>query len=181
MILSYHELCELIEQKVIDAPISAVQGSSIDLTLGNVFYFEKRYVPHRFDIIDISEQCDWMFEKYCKSGNYLILEPGEFVLACTKEKFNLPSNITAEYKLKSSMGRAGLWHALAGHIDPYFSGQITLEFKNELQCHSIRLEPGMPAGQVTFHRHSPVPYEKGYGARGQYQGDAATMPNKGAR
>ncbi|MCV6900917.1 hypothetical protein OE165_28190, partial [Escherichia coli] len=43
-----------------------------------------------------------------------LLRPGQFILAQTIEKFHLPPDISAEYKLKSSMARIGLEHLNAG-------------------------------------------------------------------
>ena len=48
----------------------------------------------------------------CKDG--YVLYPGEVCLAHSVERFNLPMDITAEYRLKSSMARVFLEHLHAG-------------------------------------------------------------------
>ena len=79
--------------------------------------------------------------------HYYDLAPGQFCLAATAETFYLPDNIAAEFKLKSSLARAGLNHALAGFADPGWTGSVlTLELTNTLRWHSLRLRPGMKAG-----------------------------------
>ena len=55
------------------------------------------------------------------------LSPGKPILATTIEVVNIPSDVAGVVYLKSSRAREGLDHALAGWIDPGFSGTITLE------------------------------------------------------
>lgn len=62
--------------------------------------------------------------------NPVLLRPGEFCLASTVEKVNIPENYAAQVIGKSSIGRCGLFIHNAGHIDPGFKGNITLELYN---------------------------------------------------
>ena len=55
------------------------------------------------------------------------IRPGFPILATTIEVVTIPSDAAAVVYLKSSRAREGLDHALAGWIDPGFSGTITLE------------------------------------------------------
>jgi deoxycytidine triphosphate deaminase len=98
--------------------------------------------------------------------------PGAFILAHSREVFNLPSDISAEYKLKSSMARIGLNHLNAGWCDSFWSGSVlTLELHNTTQNHAIQLRMGDPIGQMVFFRHAPVPEESSYKVRGRYNND----------
>lgn len=189
-ILSYNELVELVEQGVIDAPIENINGSSIDLTLGDVFYREEYIHPnnnyygepgYKNPHIELSKPSQWMKKVEMENIICLCLQPGEFVLAQAREKFNLPLDITASYMLKSSQGRSGLGHQLAGHIDPGWEGYLTLEFMNVTRYHIINLRPGEKCGQVVFHRHTPVPLDKSYKVKGQYMNDKGTSLSKGMR
>ena len=102
------------------------------------------------------------------------LEPGEFILASSIEVFNLPPDISAQYRLKSSMARIGLEHLNAGHCDAGWNGSVlTLELKNVTRYHAIHLQAGDPIGQMVFWRHEPVPADKSYAARGRYNGDGS--------
>lgn len=167
-LLSYTELCELIEQGVIDAPLEHVNSSSIDLTFD--------------DKILIRKICDgtavWI-EKNLKNGPYE-LAPGEFILASSKEYFNLPLDLSAEYKLKSSQARQGINHFTAGWADAGWHGKLTLEIINH-DLVPVDIEAGKKAGQMIFHRHAPVPFEKSYAARGQYNGQKSVQASKGIR
>lgn len=172
-ILSYNELCDLVETGVINAPLSAVQGSSIDVTLGGEFLKESSTTGLVYPRVNGP-----FLNNYW--GN-IIMEPGEFVLASIREKLNLPLDLSAQFLLKSSVARAGVGHMLATWVDPGYKGILTLELTNDLKHHSIVLEEGMPVGQLIFHKHTEVPYTKSYAVRGQYHGDTMVQGNKGAK
>ena len=104
------------------------------------------------------------------------LAPNEFILACTKERFNLPSNISCEFRLKSSLARQGLGHSLAVFAFAGFSNSVlTLEFKNYTRYHSIPLLAGMKIGQLIFHSHESC--SQIY--QGRYNGDHTVQQSKG--
>lgn len=64
-------------------------------------------------------------------GEDFILQPGECVLARTKERVYIPPHLCAQVMGRSSVGRLFvLVHVTAGYIDPGFDGTITLEMKN---------------------------------------------------
>ena len=79
------------------------------------------------------------------------LQAGEFALATTMEKFDLPDDIAAYVQGRSSIGRAGLSVQNAGFVDPGFRGHITLELKNETR-NAIYIRPGYPVAQMVFER-----------------------------
>jgi dCTP deaminase len=107
------------------------------------------------------------------------VSPGEFIITESIETFNLPMWLSAEYKLKSSMARIGLEHLNAGWADAGWHGsKLTLEFKNMLQWHCIKLRPGDAIGQVVFFKHTLVPVDKSYAARGRYNNDYEATPIK---
>ena len=84
----------------------------------------------------------------------------------------MPMDISAEYKLKSSMARIGLEHLNAGWCDAGWHGSVlTLELVNVTRHHSIIIRPGDPIGQMVFFRHAPVPPERPYATRGRYNTD----------
>lgn len=118
----------------------------------------------------------------CAGENGFTLWPGEVCLAHSVEIFNLPEFLTAEYRLKSSMGRVFLEHMHAGWCGPGWHGSVlTLEFKNETQYHPLILRAGMKCGQVMFYSHQPVPQDRSYAVRGQYNNDITATPSKGLR
>lgn len=180
-LLTHDELLILIEEGVIqNCDQSQVNAASIDITLGNIVWSEGR--PRYHDFVDLQkketpEMLDWDI-----SDSSFDLGPGEFILASSREVFNLPNNIAAEYKLKSSLARAGLDHLNAGWADPGWHGSVlTLELKNALQRHTLRIRPGMKIGQMVFFRGAEVPDHASYAVRGSYNGDKTATPSKGVR
>ena len=179
-LLSYNELCELVEQGVIEGvQEGCINGTSIDVHLGPEILAEHVYETYRVVSLQKKEQLGMYPMKLTKDGFYL-LEPGAFILAHTIERFNLPNNISAEFKLNSSGARIGLENALATWCDPYWHGSVlTLELKNLTRYHTIRLDNGCRIGQMIFHKSEPVPQERGYHVRGRYNNDASVSSVKG--
>lgn len=176
-LLSYNELVELVEQGVIDAPIENINGSSIDITLHHTLLAEAQ----RPTVINLAAR-DNMHTRIKAIDCEYPLQPGEFILASSAEVFNLPRNISAEYKLKSTMARNGLEHLNAGWCDAgWNNSRLTLELKNMTRYHTILLTPGMKIGQMVFFRHPPVPANKHYGVMGQYNNQSTVTGSKGLR
>lgn len=186
MLLTYTELCDLVANGVIKnvAP-EQINGASIDVTLGNLLLVEAVNTPVLRKTVRLAARPreGIAFEEYDmgESGGYE-MRPGEFLLAETQQEFALPLDIAPEFKLKSSIARNGLNHALAGWGDPGWHGsKLTLELMNATRAHWLVIEPGMPIGQIIFWRGTPVPVDKSYAARGQYNNDARVTASKGVR
>ena len=115
-------------------------------------------------------------------GQEFTLRPGQFILAETAEMFYMPADLSAEFRLKSSVARSAIDQSLAVWCDPWWHGSnLTLELKNEAEFHPLVLEVGMKIGQMVFFKGEPVPHESGYAVRGQYNNDKGATPNKGVR
>ena len=166
MLLGYNEICELIEQGVIEsADYDCVNSASLDIHIGDHVLLE----ADEGSVLVLRDRTPLKTVQHQLPFDVL---PGEFVLASSREVFHLPNNISAEYKLKSSMARIALDHLNAGWCDAGWNGSVlTLEFKNVSNNHSIRLHKGDAIGQIVFFKHSPVPYDKSYEVRGRYNND----------
>lgn len=180
MLLTYTELTRMCEDGVIEGVDPAhINGASIDITLGDAFWFERERLPEVDATVDLAGKA--VPAMSMKAGSFT-LAPGQFCLASSREVFNLPDDIAAMYFLKSSLARAGLDHLKAGWADPGWNGSVlTLEYVNVLRHHSLKLTPGMKAGQMVFFRGEEVPHMASYAIRGQYNGDRSAQPSKGAR
>lgn len=170
MLLSYTEICELIEQGVIkNTSYDHVNSASLDVVIGPDILLEK---PSD-EPIYLSAKCPLTMEKGTLPH---LMFPGDFILAQSQEIFHLPNNISAEYKLKSSIARIGLEHLNAGWCDAGWNGSVlTLELKNNSSYHIIGLSPGDKIGQLIFFKHTPVPADKSYAVRGRYNGDKSVQ------
>lgn len=178
--LSYNQLCDIVEQGVI-TPVhhSAINASSIDIHLGDEIVVE---IHEPGAVVDPKARTNFPQRKLSLSrdlGGHYDLQPGEFVLAHSLEVFNLPRNISAEFRLKSSGARSGLNNLFACHCDAGWHGStLTLELHNVLRFTHLRLTAGMPIGQMLFHEHKWVPAERSYAARGRYNNDATVSAVK---
>lgn len=173
-LISYNELVELAEAGVIEGvDPKDINGTSIDVHLGPEIMRE-RYAESLQVVSLRDKQHLNMTKQVMAEGGWYDLRPTEFILAHTIEKFNLPADISAEFKLNSSGARIGLENALATWCDPHWNGSVlTLELKNFTQFHTIRLHNGCRIGQMIFHKSAPVPEKNGYGVRGRYNGDSS--------
>lgn len=163
MILVDSEITELGQNGLV-SPFDPelVNPASIDIRLGPKLLLDVRSSgPNEW--LDISQ--------------YHYIDPGEFVLAETFEIIALPDNICAQLFLKSSRGRDGYQHILAGWVDPGWYGRLTLELYNPSQV-SLPLTPGMKIAQLVLHRCSKAP-DRPYSQTGRYHGDMGVQPSKG--
>lgn len=187
-LLSHNALIERIaKQKVLALPgpdgtlieidFNHVNSASIDICLGKFILEES--VPTVDGVLDYKARDKMNFRRVEIPAEGYILRPGEFILAESAEIFSLPLDISAEYKLKSSMARMGLEHLNAGWADAGWTGSVlTLEFKNMSRYHAIRLRPGDAIGQMVFFSHEPVSKGDSYAARGRYNNDTTVTESK---
>ena len=180
-LITHTELVQLVADGVLTGvDPEHINAASIDITLGSTIFIEAS--PHGgYDRVDLKAKETPHMEPVVIHG-YYDLAPGQFCLASTQEIFNMPNDITAEFRLKSSGARAGLDAALAMWVDAGFTGaNLTLELVNNLKYHHLRLRPGLKVGQIIFWRGTPVPDHASYAVKGQYNNELGTVPSKGIR
>lgn len=107
----------------------SIQPASVDLRLGNSF---RVFDYSRQTFIDpTNHSATYMREVPIADGSTFVLHPGQFALGTTIETITLPVDLVGRLDGKSSLGRIGVVvHATAGHVNPGFSGQLTLELTN---------------------------------------------------
>jgi dCTP deaminase len=142
--------------------VDLVNPASIDVRLGKQILVETEtgWVEH-----DISK-------------NKYQMSPGEFILGHTLELIRVPSNLECIFQLKSSRGREGYEHALAGYIDAGFIGQVTLELTNLNRYHFLPLKEGMRIGQLRFIKLDSTPLRP-YCVTGRYQNNTGACVSLG--
>jgi dCTP deaminase len=180
LVLSDHTICEEIAagRLVID-PFDprAVQPASVDLKLGREFRVFRNY---RLPYIEVKEPMPELTElEVIDDGVPFILHPGEFVLAVTLERVEIPDDLVGRLDGKSSLGRLGLIvHSTAGFVDPGFKGRLTLELTNVANL-PITLYHGMPVSQISFSRLT-TPADNPYGKTksSKYQGQEGPEPSR---
>lgn len=181
-ILSYNELVELVDNGIIknitDKFKLDINSASIDIRLGDSIFIESP----ASSIIELNQPNPKHLKKVeLRESGYLIT-PGQIILGSTLETLNLPNDIVAQFVLKSSIGRLFLNHMNSTHIDPGFTGNITLELQNCNSQHSIRLLPYTKIGQLVFHKVESVPDHISYNKVGQYNNSSLEpIESKGVR
>ena len=145
-----------------------VNPASLDVRLGDTLLIESA---------EGLELVPYPLAGHTEKNPYL-LKPGQFVLACTVETFNLPDDIAAQFMLKSSRAREGIEHLMAGYADPGFNGVMTLELVNSRQLHPVALWPGMKIGQMVFHQMAGIP-QRSYAVTGRYNGSPTVQGSLG--
>jgi dCTP deaminase len=127
-------------------------STSLDIRLGTSF---EVYLPAYRRAVDAGDAIVSPYE----SGpidldflEYIILLPGQIVLAHSFEYVKLPDTIAGDLEGRSSYARLGLQvHLTAGMIDPGFEGVITLELVNN-GPNPIKLSPGVRIAQLRMKR-----------------------------
>lgn len=154
-----------------------LQPASLDIRLGNNF---KRFY-NKEEIISIDDDISSeMLERGVEDGSGgIIIWPGDFYLADTKESFNIPDNILGELTGRSSVGRMGITvHQTAGLFDPGFEAPSgVLEITN-VSNKPVKLEPGMRIAQMTFTKldgSANNPYNE---EDNKYQGQEGAVASK---
>lgn len=98
----------------------------------------------------------------------MTLRPGQFALASTIERFDMPRDLLAMVHDKSSWARRGL--AVQNTvIEAGWFGHLTLELTNHSDG-SLDIPAGAPIAQIVFHRLE-APTEQPYSGKYQDQPD----------
>lgn len=196
-LITYKEICEEMSRGLLTAPFhnpppynrvqdSQINGASVDVRLGRTFLREVKpnsatLRPNSYVLLKEKGQLA-LSKEIVPWEQPFYLQPGEFILAQTVEIFSLPNYIAAEFRLKSSVARAGLDQALAVWADPgWHDSVLTIELRNNTRYHVLVLEAGMKIGQVIFFKGEPVPDEASYAIRGQYNSDKEVTGSKGVK
>ena len=170
MLLSAPQLHNLIDDGVIDALHENVNSASIDVRIGDVVMVETPNFEggQHSAPVDISAKESPRFTTLKIPEEGIVIEPGQCFLAHTVETFNLPDTISGQFIERSTVARCFLEHMQAGWADAGWHGaQLTLEFKNMNQFHSLLIKPGMRIGQMVFFQHETVG-EDSYAVKGNY-------------
>jgi dCTP deaminase len=184
-LITYNGLVDLVKSGMIEnVEPGQINGASIDIRLGDSLLFED---TQRTSPVDLAGKqtpnmlpAPLAYMDDSAIGKAWMLWPGQFALANTVEVFHLPDDVAFEYKLKSSLARAGLEHSLAGWADPgWNNATLTLELRNVLTHHPLILRPGMRIGQIVCWRGESVPENRSYRNVGRYNHQRAATESKG--
>ncbi len=154
MILGHSEIIKRIEKEKLieDAELDNVEGAGVDLRLNKIYRIksgaklgrDERKLP---EIEEVKEDS-------------IKLKPQEYVLVETKEKVNIPENISARMLPRSTLHRSGVW-VFTAFIDPGYKGKLIFGMKN-MGPETFEIEKEARIAQIIF--------EKVEGATKNYNG-----------
>lgn len=165
MIISPKQLLKLVKSKKLveglsERELTNPEGAGFDLRLGEVYKISGSAFlgeTHR-QTPDIESVAVFGKDKSIK------IKPGDFFLAKTVEKINLPLNLSAVIMPRTTTFRSGLF-LRSGPVQPGYEGELTFGLKNEGPI-TVEIEMGARFAHILFHEI------KGTGEkyRGQWQG-----------
>jgi len=185
MIIGPKKLLELVKkiqlvEDLAERELTNPEGAGFDLRLGEVYEIsgeaflgvEERQTPKIKLIKKHSSFAKASKDKQKAKKNKITIKPGEFYLISTIEKVNLPENITANFKPRTTTFRSGLF-LRTGVGQPGYRGKLTFGLKNEGPV-PVTLELGCGIVHVQFH------WVDGGGSmyRGQWQGGRVTTKKR---
>jgi dCTP deaminase len=163
-----------------------VNAASYDLRLGDKLKIAKvvDYRIHSFLIngdhheMKVPKKPTEWIDIDLSNGFEYWMQDDDFILSETEPIFHIPRNVSAQFVLKSSRGREGYEHALAGYIDPaWHSSKLTVEL-HKINPNPVILHKGLLIGQVIFTRTDAQPIHA-YDKRGRYNNDNGVRESKG--
>jgi len=163
MLLSNSDIKEYLKNgriKIKPLKDEQIGSASVDLTLGNKFwFFKEKYVG---EMVDLSKT-DFMEATYAITAGTVALGMGEMCLGITKEKITLPPDIMGRLEGRSRYARMGLGvHITSALVQPGSDNHQVLEIVNNAPFTSI-LHAGMRISQIVFYQMSSPstkPYAK---------------------
>ncbi|MBM3209091.1 hypothetical protein FJZ40_02260 [Candidatus Shapirobacteria bacterium] len=168
MVLGHSELRKLIKTRNLIEGLSKrelenPEGCVFDLRLDKVFELkgkafiggEERQTPETIEVATFN----------AKETRSFIFRPGQYYLVKTIEKINLPEDIAAIFKPRTTTFRCGLV-LRSGIANPGFSGPLYFGLKNEGRI-PVEVEMGARFASVIFLEVKGQPVHK---YRGQWQG-----------
>jgi len=159
------KLVENLSERELEAP----EGSGFDLRVGEVYNIEEGEA-----FLGISERFTPNIKSIAKYGNdkEIILSSGDFYLVKTIEKVNLPENIAAIFRPRSTLQRCGV-ALFTATASPGYCGELTFGICN-LGKNNFRLELGARIVHIIFFNTS----ENISLYRGQWQGGRVSTMGK---
>lgn len=175
MILGPKKLLELVKEiKLVEGlserELTNPEGAGFDLRLGEVYKISGDAFlgeTHR-------KTADIELVKSYKEGETqtIVIKPGDYFLVSTLEKVNMPLDLTANFKPRTTTFRSGLF-LRTGNVAPGYSGKLTFGLKNEGP-----IEVTIEMGARFVHMQVEEVLGEGNQYRGQWQGGRVSTGKK---
>lgn len=175
MILGPKTLLQLVKKNKLvedlsERELTNPEGAGFDLRLGEVYK-----VSGKAFLGEIHRETPKieLVQTY-KEGETrtIVFKPGDYYLVKTIESFNMPQDLTANFKPRTTTFRSGLF-LRTGNVAPGYSGPVTFGMKNEGPV-EVTIEMGARFVHVQFEEVAGG----GNMYRGQWQGGRVTTTKK---
>jgi dUTP pyrophosphatase len=153
--------------------IDGIEGTTVDLRLGAVYkpvgkaclMRDSRVTPEIDRLMDITDTPDGVFT----------IKPGEYLLFQTIEQINLPANLFAYIRPRTTLIRSGIPLETA-FVSPNYQGRLTVGMKHQ-GLMDVEIQMGFRILCIAFFpiEGNAVPY------RGVWQGDRVSTNGKEER
>lgn len=121
-----------------------LQSVAYDVTItNNIKRFKNEFVTIDLSKSDDIDNC--MQEEIITT---YLLRPNEYILVQLAEYINMPDDLTAHIRPRTSFIRLGLILSLQ-HINPSYNGQLQIGLYNATP-NAIKIQPGIKIGQIVF-------------------------------
>lgn len=175
MILGPKKLLELVKKiKLVEGlserELTNPEGAGFDLRLGEVYKISGDAFLGETErkTADIE-----LVQSYKEDEKRTIeIRPGDYFLVATIEKVNMPINLTANFKPRTTTFRSGLF-LRTGNVAPGYSGKLTFGLKNEGP-----ITVTMEMGARFVHMQLEEVLGEGSQYRGQWQGGRVAATKK---
>jgi len=146
MILNGNTIEKLIKEKKLieNANLENIHSSSYDLTTGE-YILKFKTNKKAISLLDASA-LDNMYEQINIKGYQF--KPGECILVPLEDLFNMPDNICAHLRGRTSYNRLGLFTTIQ-HINPGYRGKLNISITNN-SPNTYTLLPNIRICQVVF-------------------------------
>jgi len=178
MLLGIKELHKLVKKKKLveglcERELNSPEGAGFDLQLDEVYEIEGD------GFLGVEERQTPTSKLIAKNNpdknekeNSFVFEPGKYYLVKTKEKVNLPINLSGIIFPRTTLFRSGL-ALFNGIVQSGYSGELTFGICN-LGKSNITVSFGARVVHITFHEV----FGEGNQYKGQWQGGRVTADKK---
>lgn len=147
MVLNGNDIKKLVQEKdlIENFKEDNISSGSYDITLASKILKMKK----TFKAIELSDvnQIENIYEEIDISNGYT-LKHGEYVLAVLKEKINLPKELVAHIRPRTSLSRLGM-NINMQHINSGYSGILNIAIYN-MSPNNYVIRPDLRIGQIVF-------------------------------
>ncbi len=175
MILGPKRLLELVKKKKLveglaERELLNPEGAGFDLRLGEIYKISGTAFLGETERKTPTVKLLHKYDK--KKKKKIVIKPNDFYLVTTMESFNIPKNLTVNFKPRTTTFRSGLF-LRTGNVAPGYKGPVTFGLKNEGKV-KVTIEMGARFVHAQFFE------VKGGGSmyRGQWQGGRVTTKKK---